>query len=58
MKRFLLFGGDTYYPRGGMDDFKGDYDTIDEAKNEALLKRYCDWIHIYDQETRQFVFND
>ena len=32
MKRFLLFGFDTYYPCGGMEDFFGDFDTLDEAK--------------------------
>lgn len=26
MKRFWLFAGDTYYPLGGMNDFKADFD--------------------------------
>lgn len=32
MKRYLLFGGADYYPGGGMNDFMGDYDTIEEAQ--------------------------
>ncbi len=32
MKRYWLFISDQYYPSGGMCDFVGDYDTIEEAK--------------------------
>lgn len=31
MKRYLLFFGMDYYPAGGWSDFKGDFDTIEEA---------------------------
>jgi hypothetical protein len=31
MKRYLLFFGDIYYANGGMDDFRGDFDTVEEA---------------------------
>jgi len=33
MKRYLLFTGDFHYPDGGMDDFRGDFDSIDEAQD-------------------------
>lgn len=36
MNRYLLFGGDTYYPLGGWDDFIESYETVDEAEEEAL----------------------
>lgn len=29
MKRYLTFIGAVYYPSGGMNDFKGDFNTID-----------------------------
>lgn len=32
MKRYLLFVGDVYYPNGGMDDFCGGFDSLDDAK--------------------------
>ena len=32
MKRFMLFGHDSYYPSGGWNDFEGDFDTIEEAQ--------------------------
>lgn len=31
MKAFLLFVGEQYYPRGGWDDFHGDFDSVKEA---------------------------
>jgi hypothetical protein len=32
MKRFLVFAYDYYYPAGGMNDFVGSYDTMEEAQ--------------------------
>lgn len=32
MKKYLLFAGNAYYPFGGMWDFCGDFDTVEEAK--------------------------
>lgn len=31
MKKWMLFAGDHYYPRGGFDDFRGSYDTLGEC---------------------------
>jgi len=33
MKRYWLFAGDNYYPTGGMGDFIGSYDSVDDAIN-------------------------
>lgn len=57
MKRFLLFVGDTYYPCGGWRDFKGSFDTEDEARAHAAVLKAdengygWDWAHIVDTET-------
>jgi hypothetical protein len=43
MKRYLLFMGDDYYPEGGMNDFVGDYDTVEDAiqaEKEEHLKSF------------------
>jgi hypothetical protein len=32
MSRFVLFSGKGYYPRGGMNDLVGRYDTLEEAQ--------------------------
>lgn len=37
--RYLLFAGTAYYPAGGMDDFMGDYASVDEAK--AVIGGIC-----------------
>lgn len=48
MKRFLLFWGDIYYPSGGWGDFKGSYDTIEEALDKCTK---AEWYQIVDIST-------
>lgn len=70
MKRYLTFIGHIYYPSGGMSDFKGDFDTIEEAqtfiKEEVDKENYHKtaelrweyvWAHIWDTETRSEVWS-
>jgi hypothetical protein len=68
MKRFLSFYGDIYYPSGGMEDFVGDFATLDEAK-EGIEKKLVgegglrdnweyQWAHIYDTDTRDIVWSE
>lgn len=38
MKKYLLFAGHSYYPAGGAFDLIGDYDTLEEALEEANRK--------------------
>lgn len=65
MKRYLAFYGDRYYPSGGIDDFEGDYDTVEEAR-KAIDKAHSKnpsygiewdsaWAHVWDSETRKKV---
>jgi hypothetical protein len=52
--RYMLFCGHNYHPYGGMGDFKGFYDTIEDAWVafcEYERNNYgcdCDWFHVYD----------
>jgi hypothetical protein len=48
MKRYILFSGDYYYPSGGWNDAKGDFDTIEEA---IRVGSRADWFHVIDTET-------
>jgi len=51
MKRYWLFCGDDCYPGGGMRDFVGDFDAIDEVKD--ALRKPCeapDWWQVVDTE--------
>lgn len=54
MKRYLAFAGSTYYPSGGMNDFIGSFDTVDEAIAEICYSdedygMINDWGHVFDQ---------
>jgi len=46
----MLFAGESYYPRGGMNDFIGRTATLVDAIN--LLHQLCrwNWFNIYDTE--------
>jgi len=70
MKRYLAFYGRHYYPDGGMDDFIGDFNGLDAAKDyiEAHHKKenpYGDledewnscWAHVYDMEEKKEVYS-
>jgi hypothetical protein len=53
MKRFLVFAGYYYYPNGGMNDFKEDFNTLNSARDHLNhIKSFdgnsCDWGHILD----------
>lgn len=58
MKRYLTFYGDEYYPAGGMEDYAGDFDTLDDAKKHLdanhLKEKAHDvdwkhtWCHVWD----------
>ncbi len=43
MKRYLLFAGDMYYPCGGWEDFKDDFDTVEEAREGVRSLRRNPW---------------
>ena len=53
MKRYLLFCNEEYYPAGGMGDFSGSFDSVEEAKEKAGSE--LDWAHIYDIEEERLV---
>ena len=61
MKRYLLFGYNQYYPRGGWYDLQGSFDTPQEAikaakTGESMVAEVgYDWWHIIDTETMSIV---
>ena len=38
MNKYLLFGGEVYYPRGGFDDYQGEFDSLEFAEAYAKEK--------------------
>lgn len=53
MKRYLLFAGFDYYPLGGWDDFKGDFDTKESALVYCTSEIHSDWFQVVDTETKE-----
>lgn len=63
MKRFLLFGGPTYYAGGGWNDFVSSHDTLEEAVEAAdklheQVVNDWDWWHVVDASLGQTVQSD
>lgn len=58
MKKYLLFAGHEFYPDGGMEDFEGDYDSLDEikeiVKNTFPEKEY-NWYQIVEYSTLKII---
>jgi len=52
---YLLFAFDTYYPAGGWHDYKGLFDTLQEAK-EAGLRCGIDIFQIVSLEKLELVY--
>ncbi len=55
LSRYLLFGGDFYYPSGGWFDFVKSSDDRLELMVEAL-ESDKDWAHIVDMEANQRIW--
>jgi len=55
--RYLVFAGDTYYPRGGWNDLKRSFDDLTEAEAFAIncLKNGYSWCHIVDSTSGSIV---
>ena len=63
MKKYWLFAGDIYYPNGGMDDFRKDYDTLEEVQEWIDTVFTTDewtlcWYKVYDSEDRRTILRD
>lgn len=56
-KRYFIFAGDYYYPSGGMFDFVGSVDSLDEV-DSILEDIEHDWMDILDLVTGEKVDRD
>jgi len=54
-KRYLLFSGYDYYPEGGAYDFKGSFETAEEAVKSHNLKYTNEWANIFDLKEEKIV---
>lgn len=60
-KKYILLAGENYYPQG-WDDFRGTFDSIDEAKawfgenaTEISSGYISNWCQIIDRESLEVV---
>lgn len=53
---YLVFGGDNYYPMGGMEDYIGRANSLEDAM-ACGRDSGCDWWHVVDLATLEIVFN-
>lgn len=60
MKRYVVFGGDVYYPMGGGEDYLMSYDDLEEARDYAELfvkvKGVLTWSHVFDSVEKKVIF--
>jgi hypothetical protein len=59
-RRFCIFGGHDYYPRGGWHDFRASRDALDDAVQAAEElstgdATSIDWWQIFDMHERRVV---
>ena len=52
--RYLLFGGEFYYAKGGGNDFIGSGYVIDDIGGAEDLDKF-DWWHVFDTEDCKIV---
>ena len=48
MGNYLLFAGDNYYPGGGFNDYRGRFETLEDALAWAARKSHDWWHVVYD----------
>ncbi len=50
---YLLFAGDIYYPMGGMEDFKGEFGSVGDAREfaESGDTYGFQWVQIVKRES-------
>lgn len=56
MKKYLLVQWDSYYPRAGLKNLKGSFDTVEEAKENKMAG--FDHTEIIDRDTLDVVFEE
>lgn len=60
IKRYLVFGGDYYYPSGGWNDFQNCFDSELEAKAYAdgYKSKHPEfkWVQVVDVQTQEIIY--
>ena len=56
VKRYMFFSGHWYYPGGGMNDFAGYFDSVEDGLKAIKDNKEDDedWIHVLDMKNSSF----
>lgn len=60
MSKYILFAGSHYYPEGGMNDYRGTFNSIEEAKSHftTVKKSFWGWGQIVKQTDEALEWED
>ena len=58
MKKFILFQWGAYDAFGGLNDIKGDYDTLEEAIAAARAATHWDTSEVVERDTWNVVWEN
>lgn len=58
-KRFLLFSFSEFYPGGGLDDIRDEFDTLNDAMAyiDNNLYDLSEYAYLFDCEERQIIWD-
>ena len=61
MNNFMLFGGEFYYAKGGLNDWLGTFNSLEEAFEYKKIQypeytyRELDWYQVFDKTSMEIV---
>ncbi len=59
MSQFMLFGGEFYYAKGGLNDWLGTFNSLEEALEYKKIHfpghSALDWFQVFDKESLEIV---
>lgn len=58
MKRYLMFSGYDHESSGGMNDYSGSFDSIEEGLKSRGTLHSNQWVHFLDTQTGEQVEPD
>lgn len=58
MKRFIVFGGECYYPQGGYSDYIDSFESKSEALKfiKSKVDTKCEWYQIFDDDEKKILY--
>lgn len=58
INKYLVFGGEAFYPIGGAEDFQDSFKSLDEAEKFCIIKygnHNRQWFQIVDRKSMKII---